>query len=248
MLSKKHFNKSTQLTDYTEKVWRVVETQETAATLNIVDNMEEQGVLEALLDEIKPRYRQGTEGMHYLLKTAFRYPPLKHGSRFGTRLLPSFFYASLSIETALAEMAYYRFVFLNDMQAPFKQSIDSKHSAFNVTLKSQNCLNLCTPAYSSIKQKLIHPSDYSYCQAIGDWAVSTRNVEIIQYESSRQADAFNVAVAEPSCIRSKAPNNVQSWLCRTSNERISFSSREAAFPIIFSLDKFLVDGVLPRPA
>jgi len=248
MLSKKLFNNDTQLTDYSNKVWRVVETQETAATLHIVDNMEEQGVLEALLDEIKPAYRKGTEGMHYLLKTAFRYPPLKYGSRFGTRLLPSFFYASLTVQGALAETAYYRFVFLDDMQTPFDQSVDSKHSAFNVSIKSDKCLDLCTAAFSSIKQNLTHPSDYRYCQAVGDWAINKRNAEIIQFESSRQADSFNVAVAEPSSIRSRAPNSLQTWLCRTNKERISFSSREAKFPIFFSLQSFLIDGVLPRPA
>jgi hypothetical protein len=93
MLDAKLFSKSNALVTYGAKVWRMVETQETTATLGIVDSMEEQALLEQLLDQVKPPYREGTQGMHYLLKTAFRYPPLKYGSRFGTRLMPSFFYA-----------------------------------------------------------------------------------------------------------------------------------------------------------
>jgi len=50
-----------------------VESQEAVATSQIVDSFAEQDVLEAMLDAAKPQYRKGTEGLHYLLKTAFRY-------------------------------------------------------------------------------------------------------------------------------------------------------------------------------
>lgn len=246
MLDKKLFNTKTKHVTYTAKVWRIVESQETAATLNIVDNMEEQGLLEELLDNVKPPYRKGTEGMHYLIKTAFRYPPLKHGSRFGTRALPSFFYASEEIETALTETAYYRFLFLRDMDIPYNQFIDSRHSIFNVTVKTGHCLDLTQKTYTSKRKKLTDILDYSYCHAVGDWAVNNKDTEIIRFESARNLGFNNVAVAKPSAIRSKSPNGMRTWICRTSNERISFSSREQKFPFIFPIEKFLIDGVFPR--
>ena len=119
------FNENTKLQSYRSNAWRVVESQEEVATLSVVDDMDEQTLLEEMLDEVKPKYRPTTQGMHYLFKTAFRYPPLKWGSRFGTTLMPSYFYASESVETALCECAYYRFLFLQDMQAPYEKPVCS---------------------------------------------------------------------------------------------------------------------------
>ncbi|MBX2849561.1 MAG: RES family NAD+ phosphorylase [Acidiferrobacterales bacterium] len=248
MLDSELFNQKSRLSSYHGKVWRMVETQETAATLNIVDSMEEQSLLEELLDEAKPPYRSGTENMHYLLKTAFRYPPLKHGSRFGNRTMPSFFYASETIQTVLAETAYYRFVFLYDMQDQYANTIDSKHCLFNVSVRTKKCLNLCSKKYSPIRAALIDIKDYSYCQAIGDWAVTKKSTELIRFYSARHYQQVNIAVAEPKTIVSKSPNSMQSWLCRTSAQRISFSSREADNPISFSIEDFTVDDTLPRPS
>ena len=70
-------------------VFRIVETQEIAATTGLVDDLEEQHLLEQLLDKVKPSYREGTEKLHYLISTPFRYPPLKYGSRFGDITMPS---------------------------------------------------------------------------------------------------------------------------------------------------------------
>ena len=63
-------------------LWRMVESQEEIATNALVDTLEEQAALEYLLDATKPR-RSGLDDLHYLLATPFRYPPLRHGSRFG---------------------------------------------------------------------------------------------------------------------------------------------------------------------
>lgn len=85
--------------------------QEQVATNQLVGSLERQAVLETLLEKTKPSLRVGTESLHYLLAMPFRYPPLKHGSRFGTRSAPSLFYGSQKIGTVLAESAYYRFLF-----------------------------------------------------------------------------------------------------------------------------------------
>ena len=87
---------------------RLVESQEQVATLQLVDTLEEQALLEELLESSKPPVPADAEPLHYLLKTPFRYPPLRWGSRFGRRHEPSLFYAALKLETAMAESAYYR--------------------------------------------------------------------------------------------------------------------------------------------
>ena len=201
MIDESLFNESTPLIAYTASVWRMVEAQETAATLNIVDTMEEQVLLEELLEGVKPPYREGTQGMHYLFKTAFRYPPLKYGSRFGTRLMPSYFYASEKPITALAETAYYRFVFLQDMQTPYEKEIDSSHTMFSVRIAADKCLDLASNFFTSQKQQLVDPVDYRYCQSIGDWAVNQRGVQVIRAESARLLSSYNLAIALPEVIR-----------------------------------------------
>ena len=226
MLDPAIFNENTPLSPFTGKVWRVVESQEQIATLGLVDNMQEQGVLESLLDAVKPPYRSGTEGMHYLLKTAFRYPPLKFGSRFGTRLMPSFLYASLSIKTALYETAYYRFLFLEDMQTPYQKYIDSEHTVFSISINTHKSLNLRVKPFTSLCKSLLSRDNYSFTQAVGAWAVNDKQVDVIEFESVRLQSNSNVAIAEPSCIRSRKPLNYQKWICRTTNNVVSFNHYE----------------------
>jgi len=248
MLDSHVFNLQSRLIAYTGRVWRMVEAQENAATLNIVDTMQEQALLESLLDEVKPPYREGTQGMHYLFKTPFRYPPLKHGSRFGTKLMPSFFYASEKPITALAETAYYRFVFLSDMQEPYGKEIDSSHTMFSATASAKRCLDLNSQPYRQFRKKLIDPANYVFCQRVGDWAINQRQVQLIRSESARLTSTFNLAIAEPSALRSRTPSKLQSWLCRTTTTSISFSSRHVDSVTTFGINDFYIDGVLPRPA
>ena len=229
------FNANTPLVDYRSDAWRVVESQEEKATLNIVDSIEEQELLEAMLDAAKPAYREGTQGMHYLLKTAFRYPPLKYGSRFGTQLMPSYFYGSESFETALCETAYYRFIFLEHMSVPYHAPIRSEYSLFRVTVASQNCLDLASQTFSEIEPQLTDPQSYAYTQKIGQWASEHQPpADIIRFYSARKPKAVNLAIAEPKAIRSRQPKELRQWLCLTKwneekpqNSNVSFRSRES---------------------
>lgn len=77
---------SSLATNYKAQVYRMVESQEKVATMTLVDTLDE------LIEETKPSIRH-QKPRHYLIQTPFRYPPLKHGSRFGSRFEPSIFYA-----------------------------------------------------------------------------------------------------------------------------------------------------------
>src|SRR3954463_15070833 len=87
--------------------WRVVEAQHQLSTRKLVDSAEEQMLLEDLIERSKPPATAGTR-LHYLLATPFRYPPLRHGSRFGSRFVRGIWYGSETRRTAFAEVAYYR--------------------------------------------------------------------------------------------------------------------------------------------
>ena len=109
---------------------RLVESQEQVATNSLVDSAAEQAVLEEFLERSKPPLRPGTERMPYLLHTPFRYPPLRHGSRFGARFEPSIFYASLKERTVLAEAAFYRCGFWSGMAQPPRSELITQHTLF----------------------------------------------------------------------------------------------------------------------
>lgn len=53
--------------------WRCVEAQHVVSTLQLVDTLEEQHLLEDILEDTKPLVPPECEGLHYLYMTPFRY-------------------------------------------------------------------------------------------------------------------------------------------------------------------------------
>lgn len=53
--------------------WRAVEAQHVVATMRLVDTLQEQELLERILEASKPPLPPGTQALHYLLSTPFRY-------------------------------------------------------------------------------------------------------------------------------------------------------------------------------
>lgn len=234
--------------NYAGRVKRFVETQEVAATMKLVDDLDEQYLLEQMLDEVKPRYRADTEHMHYLLKTPFRYPPLKYGSRFGTRLLPSFFYASENEHTVLAEVAYYRFVFFHHLQVPYQHPVQSQHMMFSLQINTSQCADLSSGHFDPVKVALISVDSYQFCQTVGQYLQLEQQVAVIRYCSARSDEGINIAIAMPQAITSKEPESCQNWLCLSHPDKVSFTQAGQGQPYNFYLSDFLHHGNLPLPA
>ena len=99
--------------------WRAVESQHVTSTRKLVDSDDEQQLLESLIDAAKPPWPSGRRfvGLHYLLATPFRHPPLRYGSRFGTRRERGIFYCAETQATVFAEKAYYVLLFLDGTEA-----------------------------------------------------------------------------------------------------------------------------------
>jgi hypothetical protein len=229
------------------RAWRVVESQEVIATLTLVDTLEEQDLLEQLLETTKPSRPQPER--HYLLTTPFRYPPLKHGSRFGKRHEPSLFYAATSVSTALAETAYYRLVFLQGMTQPFANALNTEHTVFYVNVQCQRGIVLQAAPFDAYRSVLMAPADYAATQTLGV-AMRVAGVEGFQYRSARDAaDGINVALFVPEVIRSNAPQSATRWLCQTDISGVVFRSADEREPLKhFARPQFLFDGNLPSPA
>ncbi len=231
---------------YSGMVFRMVETQENAATTNLVDNLDEQYLLECLLDDVKPPYREDTEKLHYLISTPFRYPPLEYGSRFGDITMPGYFYASEDLNTVLSEFAFYRFAFMHDMETPYTEPVYSEHMSFNVSVHSAQVADLTVLESEEIQSYLRSPPDYSFTQQLGKHLIQESGARVIRFISARSfTGGINVAVSEPSEIESEAPERCISWICQTTNAQLSVTAQNRA-PVTFYYEQFLVNGKLPR--
>ena len=227
---------------------RLVESQEQVATNQLVSSLDRQAVLEDLLEATKPRRRLGTEHLHYLLATPFRYPPLKHGSRFGTRSAPSLFYGALQTSTVLAEAAYYRLVFWYGMVTPPTGKLDTQHTLFGAAYQTDLGLQLQAPPFVAYQDVLRNPADYGVSQALGA-SMRAMGIEAFEFISARDPDGgINVALFTPQALNGNSPVCQEAWLCELSGERVRFRASHSGDFHEFSIDTFLVAGKLPYPA
>lgn len=229
--------------------YRLVESQEQIATLGYVDTLEEQALLEEMLESIKPPYIFASENFHYLLKTPFRYPPLRWGSRFGRIHEPGIFYGGSNSHTTLAESAYYRFVFWYSMDAtPIKNKIRSEHTLFSVDYASNHGIRLQTTPFDHHRKHLTHPQDYSQTQQVGT-AMRNAGVEAFEYFSARDPQqGICIGLFTPQVFVQKQPTTTTQWLCEVSANNVAFKQMDNANVIQFAFDYFAVNGVLPTPA
>ena len=205
--------------------WRVVESQEQIATTFIVETLSEQAQLEEMLETSKPGLVPGTERLDYLLATPFRYPPLRHGSRYGTRQTKSLLYASFEYETALAEAAHYRFYFYDGMDVPPPEKIITHHTVFSFEYAFSKGLSLHKSPFDEFRDQLVDKFDYQHTQALGrvmrDFAI-----EGFEFESARTENfTVNLGIYSPLGIKSSKPLEKISWMCETTGKSVSFRSR-----------------------
>ncbi|MCG6940875.1 MAG: RES family NAD+ phosphorylase [Thiohalocapsa sp.] len=228
---------------------RIVESQEQIATLALVDDLAEQAVLEELLEQAKPPVPAGAERLHYLLSTPFRYPPLRHGSRFGRRFEPSLFYGARRLPTLLAEAAYYRFVFWTAMaEPPPSGRLRTQHSIFRARFRGARGARLQQPPCAAHAAMLRHPIDYGPTQRLGS-ALRGAGIDVFEYPSARDRDAgLNVALFHPAALVSRRPLDLSPWLCETRAEQVTFAPEAAPDLHRFALTDFTADGRLPLPA
>lgn len=225
--------------------WRLVESQEQIATTELVDSLEEQALLEELLERTKPAL-PGKATLHFLLRTPFRYPPLRYGSRFGPRTEPSLLYGALSIPTMLAESAFYRFLFWQGMRTPPKRAITSQHTAFSAKYRSLRGLRLQHTPFDRHRAALTHPASYADTQPLGS-AMRAAGIEAFEFISARDsATGLNVALFTPEALSSQQPLATQRWVCQTSATQVDFLDEAAHAVHGFRLREFLLNGQLPR--
>ena len=213
---------------YAATLWRVVEAQHTASTMRLADSLEEQAVLEAILEESKPRLPPGVEQLHYLLATPFRYRP-HAGSRFRGALDAGVWYGAEALRTALAEKSYWQLRFLLDSPAtPDLKPVP--HSAFRAQVRSAAALDLTLEPLLGERRLWTHRTSYAGTQALAQSARAA-GMELIRYESVRDPEhAACAALLSPAAFARARPRSQESWFIAASRQRVRCARDQGGGP------------------
>jgi RES domain-containing protein len=206
---------SSELRSFTGFCWRVVEAQHQISTLKLVDDLQEQQLLEEIIEETKPQFPEECAHLDYLLATPFRYgTSYPHGSRFRRAgRTPGVFYGAETVETAIQELVFYRFLFFSESPKTTPPDNATDYSAFSAALKSEGMLDLTVPPLLKDQEFWTDPVRYDACQSLAD-AAREGGGEVIRYQSVRRESGINLAVLGGQVFDQPAPIDRQTWRIR----------------------------------
>ena len=192
--------------------WRSVEAQHRVSTMKLVDTLDEQSLLEAVLDESKPPVPPDCRHLHYLLATPFRYgAPYPSGSRFRRAgLTRGVFYASNTPVTAMIETAFHRLLFFADSPATPWPANPGEFTVFSARFRTGAGVDLTRPPFDADAERWTHRRDYTACQAFADLARQAL-VDVVRYASARADGAINYALLECRAFAARQPIERQTW-------------------------------------
>ena len=241
---------SSEIRGISGRALRAVEAQHVVSTAKLADTLEEQAVLERLIEGAKPpRPRERAfSGRHVLLTTSFRYPPLRHGSRFATRRERSVWYGAHALRTVFAEVAYYRLVFLEGTAARLG-GIEAELSVFSVPYRTRRGVDLTRPPFDAHRAAIASRASYDATQSLGA-SMRADGVEAFRFPSARDPEGGTaVGLFTPGAF-SGAPAEPRTWWCRARRDGVLFLRKDALSRAAFTFPRtaFLLGGRLPQPA
>jgi hypothetical protein len=222
--------------------WRLVEAQHRVSTLKLVDTLAEQALLEGMLDAVKPPVPPDCAHLDYLLSTPFRYRPYPQGSRFRRAgMTPGVWYGAERVETALAEMAFYRVLFHAESPAtPFPDDA-ADYTAFAADLSTPAALDLTRGALARDAALWTHPTDYAPCQALAE-AAREGGIGVIRSRSVRDpGGGANLSVLTCRAFAAPVPTDRQTWRLRIGHAGVMAVRDHPAQGIEFPKGSFAAD-------
>lgn len=223
--------------------WRLVEAQHRVSTMKLVDTVDEQSMLEDILENSKRRFPPECAGLDYLLATPFRYDSAyPYGSRFRRAgFTKGVFYAAKTVETALAEMAFYRLLFYAESPATPMPVNPAEYTAFATDIRADAAIDLTKPPLSRDAALWTDLNDYGPCQTLADKAREA-DIQAILYRSVRDPmRGKNIALLTPLGFKSKRPVARTSWRIRLSKMGIQALCEQPVQRIGFSIEDFSAD-------
>lgn len=199
------------------QAWRGVEAQHIASTMRLVDSLDEQALLETLLEASKPALPAAAARKHFLLATPFRYRP-QHGSRFRRAGALGVWYGADTLRTACAEVAYWRWRFVNDSAGLQAQELLTQHTFFSAEVDG-TAIDLTTAPWAASRARWTQDSDYSATQALAA-AAHERALQWIHYESVRNPGGTCAAVLDVAALHGPDLASQQTWHCRSTRDAV----------------------------
>jgi len=231
-------------------VLRLVQQQGIDSLGPLVDDLDQLARLETLVEGSKPpaaEEQRPDTPRHPLLITPFRYPPLRHGSRFGSRQERGLFYGSRCRQGALVEGAYYGLLFWEGMAERPPEPIRRRQTLFSVLIGSERGRRLQELNDPAVQAALRHPSHYGPTQRLGGW-MREGGVEAFEYLSARSRQPLvQVGLFSPSALRC-TPFDQVDFTAEIRSDQVCFLSHDDGLVQTFPGQDFLVDGVLPQAA
>jgi hypothetical protein len=229
--------------------WRIVESQHEVSTRKLVGSAAEQELLEQLIDGVKPPVPAGAP-RHHLVFTPFRYPPLRHGSRFGARHERGLWYGSEQQRTAFAEVAYYRLLFLEGSAAVL-EPVHTPLTSFTIRMRTERGLDLTVAPFAHHEAVISAPGSYDAPQALGH-AMRDAGVELFRFRSARDVHGgTNIGAFTPAVFHQARPQSLARWYGVATRQAVEFTQGGPArrrTTCTFDRAQFLVDGRLPAAA
>jgi hypothetical protein len=217
-------------------VLRLVQQQGIDSLAPLVDDLSQLARLEALVETSKPQ-----------LPAPFRYPPLRHGSRFGSRQNRGMFYGSRSRGGSLVEGAYYALLFWDGLIDPPPAPIRRRQTLFSVLLNAARGLQLQAIADEGAQARLRDPVHYGPTQQLGEW-MRDQSFEAFDYLSTRSQDSLvQVGVLTPAVFHSTPFDQVE-ITTELTGDHVCFLCHDDDQLHHYPRELFLIDGQLPRAA
>jgi len=226
-----------------EKVVRLDDI-ETPSLRKLVDTNDELNILENLI--VSSKNNKKIPNVHPLI--SFK-SPAKYASRFGKQFEKSIWYSSIDIQTAFAEIAFYRFNFLHASKVEF-DLVEKNYSSFVISIETPKAIKLHKEPFIHYKNTISSPVSYDHSQFLGSM-MRDANIEAFTYLSARSInDGLNVGVFSQELFYKKIPDAFQTWQCIANKDTVEFSLLSAAHQEChrFNIKNFLVNDVLPFPA
>jgi RES domain-containing protein len=199
-------------------VWRGVEAQHIVATMRLVDDLEEQDALEAILEASKPPGPPAPKGQHYLLATPFRYRS-PTPSRFRRAGEAGIWYGAEELATACTELAYWRWRFLVDSDGLADSEVVTELTFFQARIAGLS-IDVSASPWNEMTAAWTHPSDYSACQSLAQACRERGDVRWIRYWSARKVEGHCAAVLDPACLRMGDSRRQQNWIFKITRNAV----------------------------
>lgn len=190
--------------------------------MRLVDTLAEHRALEDMLEASKPAVPEEAIGQHFLLFTPFRYRS-PFPSRFRGPTDPGVWYGAEELQSACAEVAYWRWRFLMDSDGLRGQALHTEHTFFQARVRGRS-LDLTAAPWKSAARAWTQKTVYSACQDLGAEARS-RGVAWIRYASVRLPGGTCGAVLDPTALSLREGFEQQTWDCKTARGGVYLQRR-----------------------